>query len=265
MILSMATLGDAFAGYEIRSGGDSQGFAWAAGADWLATVLGAGRTLHAWAAQQDDVVSCTGRGTVHAVLAPTLGPDRRKRWVVRHYRRGGAVARYLDDRYLAAGDSRPMRELKASVEARKRGVPTPAVVAGAVYAAGMFYRADIVTEFIPDAESLADLLFGRSDRQIDIESTLHIAGKVVRVLEDTHVLHPDVNASNILLQDHRGAAEAHVIDLDRCNVLTRAAPVAPRFMRDRLERSLRKLSELHAVEVSAAGWQALRSGFETRQ
>ena len=120
------------------------------------------------------------------------------------------------------------------------------------------------TEFIPDAESLADLLFRSSDRQIDAEKTLHISGEVVRTLEDTHVLHPDVNAGNILLREHDGVIEAHVIDLDRCNVLTRAAPVRPRFMRDRLERSLRKLGELHAVQVSDAGWQALRDGFEAR-
>ena len=235
---------------------------WSAGADWLATVLGAGRTLHTWAGEHDDVVSFAGRGVVYGVPAPTLGPDGSERWAMRHYRRGGTIARYLDDLYLAAGDSRPMRELRASVEARSRGVPTPAVVAGAVYAAGMFYRADIATEFIPNTESLAHLLFGGSDRRVDVERTLHIAGKVVRTLEDTQVLHPDVSAGNILVRDHGGAPEAYVIDLDRCNVLTRTASGSPRFMRDRLERSLRKLGELHAVEVSDAGWQALRDGFE---
>lgn len=207
-------------------------------------------------------MSFTGRGVVHTVPAPTIGPDRGERWVLRHYRRGGAVARYLDDRYLAGGDSRPIRELKASVEARSRGVPTPAVVAGAAYAAGMFYRADIATEFIQNAKSLAHLLFGNGDRQIDVEGTLHIAGRVVRCLEDTHVLHPDVNAGNILVRDHVGVTEAYVIDLDRCNVLARTSFGSPGFMRDRLERSLRKLSALHAVEVSNAGWQALRDGFE---
>ena len=237
---------------------------WSEGADWIATILEAGQTLHGWAREQDDVVSFTGRGVVHAVPAPTFGPDRGERWVVRHYRRGGAVARYLDDRYLAAGDSRPIRELKASVEARSRGVPTPAVVAGAVYAAGMFYRADVATEFIPNAESLAHLLFGSGDRQIDVESTLRVAGTVVRTLEDTHVLHPDVNAGNILVRDHVGTTEAYVIDLDRCNVLARTSSGSPRFMRDRLERSLRKLGELHGVEVSDAGWRALRDGFEAR-
>ena len=279
-------------GYEVRSDIDSEGFVWSAGADWLAATLAGGNTLHGWAAGHDHVVSFTGRGTVHAVPAPTLGPDRRDHWAVRHYRRGGAVARYLGDRYLAAGGdsgpglelkrdgwgaavdrvrdvrdlaagggSRPGRELRASVEARKRGVPTPAVVAGATYSAGMFYRADLATELIPDAESLADLLFGNSDSQVDVEKALHVAGKVVRKLEDARVLHPDVNAGNILLRIHLGETEAHVIDLDRCNILPQAAPGPHHFMRGRLERSLRRLADRHAVELSDGCWRALRDGF----
>jgi len=248
-------------GYEVHSGVASQGFVWSAGADWLAATLEGGNTLHEWAAGHDDVVTFSGRGAVHAVPAPTPGPDRRDRWAVRHYRRGGAIARYLDDRYLVAGDSRPMRELQASVEARKRGIPTPAVVAGATYSAGLFYRADLATELIPDAESLADLLFGNSESQVDVEKALHVAGKVVRKLEDTRVLHPDVNARNILLRVHLGETEAHVIDLDRCNILTQAAPGPHHFMRGRLERSLRRLADRHAVELSDGCWRALRDGF----
>ena len=251
-------------GYEARSDVHSEGFVWSAGADWLAETLAGGNTLHGWAAEHEHAVSFTGRGTVHAVPAPTLGPDRRDHWAVRHYRRGGAVARYLDDRYVAAGDSRPIRELSASVEARKRGVPTPAVVAGATYSAGMFYRADLATELIPDAESLRDLLFGNSDSQIDAEKALHVAGKVVRRLEDTRVLHLDVNAGNVLLRVHLAETEAHVIDLDRCNIVTPAAPGPHHFMRERLERSLRGLADRHAVELSDGCWRALRDGFGER-
>ena len=152
--------------------------------------------------------------------------------------------------------------MNASVEARKRGVPTPAVVGGAVYGSGMFYRADLATECIPDAVSLADLLFRNDRSQIDARTALHLAGNVVRTLEVTRVLHPDVSAGNILLRCPSGDAEAHVIDLDRCNVLPRAARYPHDFMRERLERSLRKLSERHAVELSDGSWRALRDGFE---
>ena len=248
-------------GYEAYSGVGARGFVLSAGADWLAATLEAGNTLHEWAAGHDHVVSFTGRGAVHAVPAPTLGPDRRDRWAVRHYRRGGAVARYLGDRYLVAGDSRPMRELKASAEARKRGVPTPAVVAGASYSAGLFYRADLATELIPDAASLAELLFGNNDSQVDVEKALHVAGKVVRRLEETRVLHPDVNAGNILLRNQLGETEAHVIDLDRCNILALDAAGPHHFMRARLERSLRWLADRHAIELSDGCWRALRDGF----
>ena len=140
-------------------------------------------------------------------------------------------------------------------------VPAPAVVAGATYSAGMFYRADLATELIPDAESLADLLFGNSDSQVDVEKALHVAGKVVRKLEDTRVLHPDVNAGNILLRIHLGEIEAHVIDLDRCNILPQATPGPHHFMRGRLERSLQRLADRHAVELPDGCWRALRDGF----
>jgi len=248
-------------GYEVHVAVAWQGFVWSAGADWLAATLAGGTTLHEWAAGHDRIASSAGRGTVHAVPAPTLGPDGRERWAVRHYRRGGSVARYLDDRYLAGGDSRPVRELKASAEARKRGVPTPAVMAGATYSAGIFYRADIATELIPDAKSLRHVLFGGSAGPIDAETALHLAGKVVRRLEEALVLHPDVNAGNILLRSHLGGTEAHVIDLDRCNVLSQEPGRPYHFMRARLERSLRRLAERHAVELSDGCWRALRDGF----
>jgi hypothetical protein len=79
--------------------------------------------------------------------------------VVRHYQRGGAVGPILGDRYLSLGRYRPLCETVASLEARERGISTPAVVAGIVYPAGIFYRADLVTEEIPNAVAVAGPLW----------------------------------------------------------------------------------------------------------
>ena len=64
-------------GYEVRTDIDTEAFVWSAGADWLAAILAGRNTLHGWAAGHGRVLSSTGRGTVHAVPAPTPGPDRR--------------------------------------------------------------------------------------------------------------------------------------------------------------------------------------------
>src|SRR5204863_45148 len=82
-----------------------------------------------------------GRGPVPVLATP------RGRWVVRRYHRGGRVAALLRDRYLRWGSSRPLREAHVSGELLRRGIPTPRVVAGAIYPDGAFYRADLMTEF----------------------------------------------------------------------------------------------------------------------
>lgn len=207
---------------------------------WAREVLGRGDRLHAWAATRPGARPLEGRGRVWDVPAPASGPDGRRRWAVRHYRRGGAVASLLDDRYLAAGAPRPLRELRASEAARARGVPTPAVVAGAVYPAGPFYRADLVTELVPDGVELRALLFDAAPGP-DPARALEATGRLIRLLEARGVRHPDLNAANVLLTGGE-AVEAWLLDLDRCGVGPegRAAPAGP--MRRRLRRSLEKLA-----------------------
>jgi len=232
------------------------------GVDWLEETLAAGGTLYGWAAAHPQLREMAGRGRVFSVPAPARGPDDRERWVVRHYLRGGAVARFLKDRYVAVGRPRPMVEACASREARSRGVATPAAVAGAVYFAGAFYRADLVTEEVPDAADLARVVFGPHPAPVEEEAALRASGRLVRKLERAGLLHPDLNAKNILLRGDRASPRAHLVDLDRCCARTLGIP-APAFpMRRRLERSLRKFEVRTGRRLSAEAWAALRNGYE---
>lgn len=244
-------------GYGLVTRRGVEGFAWAGALDWLEGTLAREGTLEAWAGHRESVDVGGGRGVTRACPAPVPGPDGRARWVCRHYRRGGWVARVLGDRYVALGTERPFRELMASVAARARGVRTPAVVAGAAYLAGLVYRADLVTEAVPDAPSLADWLRAPRDRPSD-EDLLLRAGRAVGALERARVLHADANAGNILLARD---GPAWVVDLDRAAVLAPDARV-PHRMRARLERSLRKIYAAQGLAVAAPAWGALRSGYE---
>lgn len=247
----------------VRSG-EAWGFAITAGIGWLEETLGGAGGLHGWAAGHPERRELTGRGRVYSVPAPAAGPDARTRWVVRHYYRGGAVAGLLGDRYLALGRPRPFVEAVAARTARERGIPTPAAVSGAVYPAGVFYRADIVTEEVPDAVDLADLLFasdptpGGDER----EAALAAAGRLVRRLEQAGLLHPDLNAKNVLVRFGEGGASAHLVDLDRCATRTAGVPAPALPMRRRLERSLRKFQLRTGRGLGASEWAALRRGFE---
>jgi 3-deoxy-D-manno-octulosonic acid kinase len=264
-------------------GAGAEAFAWQSALPWLEEALadlGSGsleaRTLHAWAAARGVEVASgglVGRAPVHAVPAPVSGPDGREAWAVRRYRRGGLAAPLFGERYLLLGQPRPERELVASVLARERGVRTPAVVAGATYREGgpgrPFYRADLVTELVPGAPSLAAALFDADASAPPPERVraLRRAGRLVRTLARAGVVHADLSAGNVLV----GPAEEDtwVVDLDRCRVLERATERHPgrdtrvlgaRMLR-RLERSLAKLGAQTGRPLAGVEWVALREGY----
>jgi 3-deoxy-D-manno-octulosonic acid kinase len=149
----------------------------------------------------------------------------------------------------------------AAHHARVRGIPTPAVVAGAVYGARFWYRADLVTEQIPDATDLAEVLWGANAPGIAAEAALATTGALVRRLERAGILHPDLNAKNILLAGKGSELLVHLVDLDGCCARNQGVPVPAFSMRKRLERSLRKFEGRTGRRLSPAAWSALRSGF----
>lgn len=206
-------------------------------------ALATSRTLFDFAATRPGAQPLAGRGIAYHIAAP--GSYTNERWVVRHYRRGGFVARIVQDRYLDSGVKRPIRELTASVKARARGIATPEVVAAAVYPAGGWYRADIVTRFLPDSRDLADSLFEEDDPDAR-RHAMTLAGALIRAAHEAGVVHNDLNLRNILIAGARGAERAWLLDLDRAVVMRDAAA---RFERDlmlrRFARSLRKFERAH--------------------
>lgn len=227
---------------------------WAPAAAWAATALEAG-TLYDWAAGRPERSEFSGRGPVYTVPAPLPGPDECGRWAVRHYWRGGAMAMPLGDRYVRFGRARPFREIVASTTARARGIRTPAVVAGATYSVGPYYRCDLITEVVPDVEPLADVLHAHDGTRgwLDAMAT---AGALIRQLAEAGVFHVDLNAWNVLL--HReGTRAAWVVDLDRARILRKPSHSIADRMTSRLARSIAKVGTptgelLGHAEIEAA-------------
>jgi hypothetical protein len=83
----------------------------------------------------------------------------------------------------------------------------------------------------------------------------------VRGLERAGILHPDLNAKNIVLASGDGCFTAHLVDLDRCCARPRGVP-APAFpMRRRLKRSLRKFEARTGRSLPLSAWKALDSAY----
>ena len=96
-------------------------------------------------------IETSGRG---AVLIVAHGSET---WVLRHYRRGGLVARLIDDHYFWVGAERvrAFREWRLLRELHAVGLPVPNPVAAHVYRTGVIYTADIITAYLQGTRKLS--------------------------------------------------------------------------------------------------------------
>ena len=190
-----------------------------------------------------------GRGTTLFVRAPP------RRLALRHYRRGGLVAKLVRDAYLWTGEwrTRPFHEWCLTYHLRRHGLPVPAPVAACYRRRGALYTGDLITERIEGAHALS----GRVG-----ESSLSLAdwvavGRCIRRFHEFGACHADLNAHNVLF-DVQGTV--WLIDFDRGSFRS------PGLWRDanlvRLRRSLLKVTDpLPAGRFTDTDWQSLLAGY----
>ena len=229
--------------------------------DAVVHALAQSGSLFDYAATRPGAVELAGRGVAWHIAAP--GSQAGARWVVRHYRRGGLVARVLHDRYLDSGPRRPVRELIASARARERGVATPEVVAAVAYPVGGWYRADIATLYLPDSRDLAARLFDDDDVERRRDA-MRLAGALMRHAHDAGVVHNDLNLKNILIAGGGADARAWLLDLDRAVVMRDAAAKFERdLMLRRFGRSLRKFEKQKRRRLNDGEREAFAHAYAT--
>jgi len=176
-------------------------------------------------------------------------------WVLRHYRRGGFVARFLTDTYVWGGEARvrAFAELRLIRELHDKGLPVPAPVAAAYRRRGGLYRCDLLTRRIRGGTPLSERL---ACAPLSMERWREI-GAVIARFHATGVDHADLNAHNILLDEGHGVS---LIDFDRGRLRPpggwRHGNLA------RLHRSLQKIQRnLPPDRFDPACWRALLAGY----
>lgn len=190
-----------------------------------------------------------GRGSAWFVDAP-FGKS-----VLRHYLRGGLVARLSRDRYLWHGANRTrsfaeFRLMRALIE---RKLPVPRPLAAYYIREGLRYRAAILMERLDGVRSLADraLVAGRG-------APWEETGRLIARFHRAGLDHADLNAHNILFD-----ANGHgwVIDFDRGVLRIPATRWRERNLR-RLHRSLLKLRGERPKEDVDKDFERLRRAYE---
>ena len=192
--------------------------------------------------------SALGRGTTWFIRSGD------SRFVLRHYRRGGLMAKVSKDAYLWRGESetRSFAEWYLTYHLYRAGLPVPAPIAARYRRQGLFYRADLITQRIEDSESLAAKL---GHGPISLTQWIAI-GRCIRRFHDAGVHHADLNAHNILLTPQ----QVYIIDFDRGELRRRGWWADNNLVR--LYRSLEKVTLLNAPDsFTDQDWHSLLAGY----
>ena len=177
--------------------------------------------------------------------------------VLRHYHRGGLVAKLSSDRYLWLGlkQTRAYRELAILLSLARKNLPAPKPFAARIIHSGCYYRADIITHTLADTETLSQRL---RHNVIDTAVWREIGSTIAR-FHRAGVYHADLNAHNIMLNGHN---EVFIIDFDKAQLKNPGQPSWRRENLQRLHRSLNKLSnDSNVFYFNERDWVDLEQGY----
>jgi 3-deoxy-D-manno-octulosonic acid kinase len=203
-----------------------------------------------WRRAGGVAIETSGRGEVLILSLAHLGET----WVLRHYRRGGLVARVIDDHYvwLGAERTRAFREWRLLRKLRAAGLPVPNPVAAHVYRTGVIYTADIITAYLAGTRKLSWYI---SQGRAPADCWRRI-GAMIRSVHDHGVDHPDLTAHNVLLDD---TGNTYLVDFDNAEIKPPGA--WQRLGLERFNRSLRKVALETGTDFDAATWALLEAGY----
>lgn len=158
-----------------------------------------------WQNADKVIGSAQGRGTTWFVQTETIEA------ALRHYRRGGLFGKLVEDSYLFSSweKTRSYQEFQLLNTLIKDGVNVPRPIAARAVKNGLAYKADLLSEKIPNARDLVSILM---EKPLPAEMYQKI-GLEIRKMHDAQVNHTDLNIHNILIDEHD---KVWIIDFDKC-------------------------------------------------
>ncbi len=195
-----------------------------------------------WKMDKEAQPQSMGRGTVYFVKIQD------QPCVLRHYNRGGLVAKLILDKYLWMGEhnTRSFKEWHLLNDMVKKQLPVPAPVAARYVRNGIYYKADIITREIPDIESLSDKLLGNSMT----EQLWENIGECIAKFHNHGVFHMDLNVENIQIGQNN---QVFLLDFDKGKISESLRRLSDSNLM-RLKRSIAKVTQLKQLAFPSSGW-----------
>lgn len=188
---------------------------------------------------------------------PVTGSGRGSAWfmrigdrevVLRHYLRGGMVAKLTRDLYVWKGldKARSIHEYRILWMLSQKGLKVAKPLAAMVTRTrGFFYRAALLTYRIPGAVPLCKF----EDGDVWLQ-----AGRTIATMHQIGVWHADLNINNILVDTH---AQVWLIDFDRA----RSGVQDKAFLKGNLQRLERSVLKV-CPQAHAGLWEMLLKGYD---
>lgn len=173
--------------------------------------------------------------------------------VLRHYLRGGLIARLSERSYFYFGwqRTRCFREFHLLMKLFNSGLPVPEPIAAwSKPHLGIWYRAAILIRRIegavpmPEAPGLED------------QGVWRLVGEMIRRFHDFGLDHIDLNCDNILITN----GGTYLIDLDRCRLRSGGSDWKTGNL-NRLWRSVEKRMQTLTEKQRLSLWQSLLVGY----
>jgi len=207
-------------------------------------------SVKTWADRSAIIGFAEGRGTTFFI------DYQGQELVLRHYKRGGKIAQYVEDSYfwLGISASRAWREFRLLEYMQKCSLPVPRPVAAHVVRNGLLYKADLITQRIRHSHLLLKELSNNS-----LEQGHWVAlGGVIKRFHDRGIEHVDLNVKNILLDE---GGRFHLIDFDKCRKRSALGSWQESNI-SRFKRSLNKAMLMEPeIEFNAECWKWFMQGY----
>lgn len=210
-----------------------------------------------WKAQKAIVGSAQGRGTTW-FIATENNDGQSHQWVLRHYYRGGLIGKVIHDQYIFTGikNTRAAREFALLQSMYALALPCPKPIAFKIVRHGLFYRADLLSSRIENANDLVAIM---SKSAISSQLWLEI-GNVIKRFHQHGIYHHDLNAHNILVDDNN---KVWLIDFDQ-GEQRKQHQHWPQANMARLLRSFKKEANKNPdLQWQEDNWQALLRGYQS--
>ena len=205
-----------------------------------------------WREKNAITGSAQGRGTTWFVQHNDKNSKQVKHWVLRHYYRGGLIGKLIRDSYLFTSqkNTRAAQEFTLLAHMQALALPVPKPIAYGVTRHGLFYRADLLSSRIENAQDLVAIL----SKQVISHNLWKKIGVTIKRFHDHNIYHHDLNAHNILMDRQE--------NIDRGEIRASNQSSWQKNNMARLQRSFLKEAKQHPnFHWTLENWRLLLEGY----